>query len=122
MSILMKRIKAFAYAFNGLKEATKKDVPLKIHFIATGIVMAMAWYFKVNRVEWMFLFLACTLVIGSELVNTAIERMCDVFHPEKSDDIKFVKDVSAAAVLISLIFALLVFVNTFFERLHLLCS
>lgn len=122
MNILKKRIKAFVYAFNGLLEATKQDVPLKIHFLATGVVIAMAWYFQVSRVEWMFLMLACALVIGAELFNTAIERMCDVFHPEKSENVKYIKDVSAAAVLVVTLFAVFVGVHVFHQYITALFS
>lgn len=107
MNQIQKRIKAFGYAFNGLYLSLKEDVPMRIHVLATIIVCALAAYFKVSRVEWIFLLLACTLVMGAELVNSAIERMCDVLHPEKSKQIKFIKDVSAGAVLVFTLFAII---------------
>ncbi len=48
------------------------------------------------------------LLIGFELVNTAIEQLADRLHPEKHPSIAIVKDCAAAAVLISSIAALLV--------------
>lgn len=113
MNMLNKRIRAFGYAFNGIYLAIKEDVPMKIHFSATFLVCFFAFYFNVSRVEWMFLLLSCALVIGSELVNSAIERMCDLMHPEKNEHVKFIKDVSAGAVLISLLFAIIVFILVF---------
>ncbi|MEK7760172.1 MAG: diacylglycerol kinase family protein [Nitrospirota bacterium] len=40
------------------------------------------------------------VVISLELLNTAIEKMLDLLHPARHDSVKFIKDVSAAAVLV----------------------
>jgi len=44
--------------------------------------------------------LTVTVVLGAELVNTAIECLADHLHPEQHPRIKLVKDCAAAAVLV----------------------
>ena len=43
--------------------------------------------------------------MGSEMMNHAIEKLCDKVNPEWDDKIKIIKDVSAGMVLICSIFA-----------------
>ena len=50
---------------------------------------------------WALLALAISMVISAELLNTAIERLADHVHPQFDEEIKTVKDVAAAAVLIA---------------------
>jgi diacylglycerol kinase len=47
------------------------------------------------------------MVWMAELFNTAIEKLCDHISPGYSKKIKFIKDVAAAAVLVTAIAALL---------------
>ncbi|MGJ7033308.1 diacylglycerol kinase [Niabella hirudinis] len=50
--------------------------------------------------EWLIIIICIVGVMGLELVNTAIEKVCDQVHAEKHPGIKYIKDVSAAAVLV----------------------
>jgi diacylglycerol kinase len=100
MSYIKDRSSAFAYAFAGIREALKEP-NLKIHVVAMIGVVGFAFYFKVTPVEWCILLICCALVISLELINSAIERLCDRVEPEIHPKIKFVKDVSAGAVLVA---------------------
>ena len=44
----------------------------------------------------------------TEMLNSAIEKLCDVVEPNKHTQIKIVKDISAAAVLLASIFSVVV--------------
>jgi diacylglycerol kinase len=52
-----------------------------------------------------------------ELINTGIEYLCDFIHPEKHDAIKKIKDISAAAVLISSIISLVIGILVFLPKI-----
>ncbi len=45
------------------------------------------------------------LVMAVELLNTAIEKLCDRLHSERHDSIGYVKDLGSAAVLMSILLA-----------------
>lgn len=100
MSFFKKRVNAFSYAFKGVIAAFWTESAMKVHFIACFLVAIAAWLMKTTAVENCILILCCCLVIGAELVNTAIERLCDRISTEQDEDIGFVKDVSAGAVLV----------------------
>ena len=47
------------------------------------------------------------MVITAEILNTCIERVCDLYSNEFDERIRLIKDLAAGAVLVSAIAALL---------------
>jgi len=107
MSYFKNRIKAFGYAFSGLGQSFRQEAHLKLHLVIALMVSGLAAFFDVSKTDWIILLLAITLVISLEMLNSAIEKLCDLVQPETHPKIKYVKDVAAGAVLIACIFALL---------------
>lgn len=56
--------------------------------------------------------------MGMEALNTAIEKLSDIVSPEKDDRIRIVKDISAGAVLISSIVAVVIGLIIFIPHLR----
>ncbi len=113
------RINSFRYAFKGLRYGFKNQVNIWIHLVAAILVIVFGFYFQISIGEWIALFLCIALVIGAELLNTAIEHLVDLVSPEYHPLAGKVKDIAAAAVLVfsiaSAAVGLLVFVPHFFE-------
>jgi diacylglycerol kinase len=72
-----------------------------IHLSAAAAVSAAAALARIEPWGWAAVFLCFGLVIASELVNTAIERLCDLYTAEQSKAVRDVKDIAAGAVLVS---------------------
>jgi len=117
---MKKRANSFKYAFIGTYEGLKSQWNFKFHLLAACVVIALGFYFEVNKIEWCILLICCALVISLELINTAIELLCDFVEPNKNEKIRIIKDISAAGVLVSAIIALviggIVFVPKMIER------
>lgn len=80
----------------------------KIQLAATTVVIALAVGLKVNATEWQTVLLCVALVLCLEMMNTAIETLCNVVQEETHPKIKIVKDVAAGAVLLSCIISVIV--------------
>lgn len=117
MKFLKARTKAFEFAFTGLIHGFKKETHLKIHMLAALSVVAAGLFFKITQTEWIFLIACCVMVISAELINTAIERTCDLITQETNSQIKYIKDVSAGAVLALCIGSVVVGCLIFFKYL-----
>lgn len=76
---------------------------MKIHVTVAYYVIVAAFITNVGRGEWCALVLCIALVISLELVNTAIERMCDDSQSGFSPAVRFIKDAAAGAVLVAAI-------------------
>ncbi|HMC86376.1 MAG TPA: diacylglycerol kinase family protein [Chitinophagaceae bacterium] len=104
---LRKRAKSFHFAFNGLYQFFNTQHNAIIHAVATIAVITLSLLVKLAFSKFLFIVIAIGLVWVAELFNTAIERLCDMVCPQQHPQIKFIKDVSAAAVLITAIIAVI---------------
>lgn len=116
-SFLTNRLNAFAHAFAGLVAALKHETHLKIHLLAAVMVIFTGWYYSISRPEWLAVGLCIGMVISLELINSAIERLCNKLVSEQNTEVKYIKDVAAAAVLVAAIVAMLVAVIIFWPYL-----
>lgn len=106
-------INSFKYAIQGFISSFKTERNMKIHVLATIIVIILGIILKITLIEWCMIALAIGAVISAELFNTAIETVVDMISPEKNEKAKLAKDISAAAVLIVAISAAVVGVIVF---------
>lgn len=98
---ITKRLNSFSYAFNGLKILFKEEHNSWIHLVATGIVIITSIFLRLNIYEWVAIIFCIGLVFTAELFNSTVENIADFLTTEKNNKIKTIKDLSAAAVLIS---------------------
>ncbi len=96
----MKLIRSFIYAGRGIKYCFIQEQNFRIHLLAIIVVIAAGFYFAVNSSEWMVIIMCCMLVVAMEMINTAMEKMCDLVSRDLHPLIKCIKDVSAGAVLV----------------------
>ena len=77
--------------------------------------------FKISSMEWVAVIFAIGLVFSFEIINSAVENLSDFVCSERNELIKKVKDLAAAAVLVSAITAavigLIVFIPKIIELL-----
>ena len=107
-------LKSFANAFVGIRSFFVTDRNGKIHIVITLIVLVASLVFKITVIEWILILLCIAIVIALEMLNSALEKLCDMVQPGYHNVIKIIKDVSAAAVLwaaiISVIIGLIIFI------------
>jgi diacylglycerol kinase len=81
----------------------------RIHFVVTIAVILLAWRFVSNGIAFALLITSIVIVWVAEAFNTVLEIMADLMVQERfSKTVKRAKDISAAAVLIATIGAILV--------------
>lgn len=102
----MKLIRSFKYALTGIKSCFKSEPNFRIHSLLAMIALLISALIKISTIEWVAVCFCIAFVIAMEMVNTSIEKLCDIIHKEKHIGIKKVKDIAAGAVLISAIFSL----------------
>lgn|SRR5690554_6095335 len=114
---LYRLLNSFKYAFEGLIHALKTQLNMKIHFLITFLVLILCIFFQISRIELLMVFFSIFLVIMMELVNTAIEIIIDMISKEYRISARIAKNVSAGAVLIAAINALIVGFLIFGDKL-----
>ncbi len=105
---------SFRCAFRGLRYAISYERNFQIEVLAAFLVIALILIFQIKSWEAIILILmiACVLII--ELANTVVERVIDILKPRIHPYVRLIKDMMAAAVLISSIFALIIGIIIFY--------
>ncbi len=100
-------LKGFVYAFNGLVIFFRHERNGRIQLLIAVLVVLLGFIFHISAAEWMIVLGCIATVLSFEMINSAIEKLCNLVHPAYHPAVKTIKDVSAAAVLfVSLISAI----------------
>lgn len=90
----------FRAARNGFKDVLIKEKNFKIMLIIAFLIIGMMFYFPTSRIEKVALLIMIFSVLILELINSVIERLLDFLHPLPDEQIKTIKDLTAAIVLV----------------------
>lgn len=100
---------SFKYAFRGIMLAIKSQRNVRIDLVAGIAGIGLGFWLKFTHVEFCILFLAISLVLTAELLNTIIEFIVDAyFGNEYSILAKMAKDIAAGMVLINAAISLII--------------
>lgn len=104
---------SIGHALCGLRACFKSQRNARFHTMATLGVIACGFLLGINANDWRWIIAAITAVWVAELLNTAIEQICDIISPQYHDGVKIAKDIAAAAVLVATLFAIITGLITF---------
>lgn len=110
-------IRSIRFAFHGVYHFFRRERNGQIQGVIAVLVTASGLFFDISRTEWLALLICTGLVISLEMLNSAIERICNMYTTDFQPAIKIIKDVAAAAVLWSAIIALVVGIIIFLPYL-----
>ena len=108
-------VASFRHALNGVLLSFKTQRHLRIHFLLGFLALVGGFVWQLPRAELLVLVLSISLVILTELFNTALETVVDLVTPEYHPLAKVAKDVAAGAVLVAAVNAVLVGLVLFFD-------
>lgn len=111
-------IDSFNHAINGLRYTFGNERNFRFHIIAAIAVFLVSFFMDFEKIELMILSVTISFVIMAELFNTAVEGVVNTFTKIYHPKAKVIKDVSAAAVLMSTLNAIAVAYILFVERLE----
>ena len=123
---LKKLVSSFRAAFSGVGLAVKNERNFRIHICFIFYVLVFAWLGNVSASKCLVFIICFGMVTAAELINSAIELLCDTLSDRFDVAFRAIKDMSSGAVLMCAIASaavgLLVFLNpvtfeTVFKRL-----
>ena len=117
-----KFFRSFSYALRGIGTVFKEEFNARVHLLAALVVVVLGFVLKVSSWEWIILILVMGGVFTMELINTSIEKLADLYSSEFNPKIKKIKDLSAGAVLVASITAIImgfiIFLPKILNQLH----
>jgi diacylglycerol kinase len=101
-------LKAVINAFNGLFHFLLHERNGKIQLSVAILTVIAAIFFKVSASEWLLILFCIAIVISLEILNSAVEKLCDMVEANYHPVIKTIKDIAAGAVLWSAIISAII--------------
>jgi diacylglycerol kinase len=97
---MKKRIESFGYAIKGIKVVFGHEPNMNIHLAITSMVIGSGFLLGISTTEWILCLICFGMVIGMEMMNSALETVVNLVSPEQHPLAAKAKDVAAGAVLI----------------------
>ena len=107
---------AVIYSGAGLKAAWDDEMAFRTEVIVIALMMPIGIWIGETAVQWALLFGSSMLVLITELLNSAVEKVVDRIGTEHHLLSKQAKDLSSAAAAMSMLTAVIVWVLIASER------
>lgn len=108
------QVESFKVAFEGIGAAFRSELHMRIHLVFAILALLACWLLQVELWGWCVVIVCIGMVVSAEVLNTALEALCNKVCPEYDELIKVAKDAAAGAVLVlaitSVVAGLIVFV------------
>lgn len=99
------------YSIKGLRAAFASEAAVRQEILAMLILVPFAVYADVTSVERILMIMSLCVVLITELLNTAVEKLCDHVSTDIHLLIGRAKDIGSAAVFVSLLLAAFVWLT-----------
>ncbi len=109
---------SFGHAWDGLSYIYTTQRNMRIHVFLGSLAFSACIIFGLERFEVFMVTLAVLGVLSAEVVNTVTESIVDLIRPEYDEVVKIIKDVAAAGVLLTAVFAVAIGVIAFYPALR----
>jgi len=119
---MKKFFKSILFALQGIKHFFSRDRNAKIQIVMGLTAIAVGCTVSLSSFQWLLVLLCIGFVISLEMINSAIERYCDLVTTDFHPGIKIIKDVASGAVLVasimSLVIGLIIFIPSLVKFLN----
>src|SRR5580700_4332973 len=97
-NFFLRTFKSFGFAFKGIWIFFRTPSNAWVHLVAASLACFGGYWFGISKTEWIAVIFAIAFVLVAEMLNTAIEMLCNLASPGYNDLAGKLKDVSAGAV------------------------
>ena len=113
-----KLLRSMSWAKKGLLTVLKEEDNFQVEILISIAVIVLGVIVHLSQIEWIFICISITIVLSAEIINTAIEDLCNKIEPNQDETIGKIKDMMAAFVLTlcigSVIIGIVIFTPHFF--------
>lgn len=109
--------KTIKNSLNGIKSYAKEGKSIIIFFLGVLVETLMGFSYKINGLEWILIICILGIILSIELINTAIENVCDAITKEYNPYIKIAKDCGSGATFVVFIVAIILNIIIFLPKI-----
>ncbi len=97
--VMKKLIRSFRWAINGICTVWREEANFRIEVTVIVIIVALGAWLQFSQLEWIIIVGCISAVLAAEMVNTAVEDLCNKVEPKTDPIIGKIKDIMAGFVL-----------------------
>jgi diacylglycerol kinase len=91
--------KSFVNAFSGLGYFFRHERNGRVQSLIGLCALLLSAWFQISNTQWLVVLICIGSVLSLEMLNSALERLCDLVQPDFHPQIRRIKDLAAGAVL-----------------------
>jgi undecaprenol kinase len=93
-------VQRVGFALAGLGEGWRRERSFRTQVAIAVLVAAALVVLRPGAIWWALIGLVVAVVLAMELFNSALEALVDLLHPDDHPEIRILKDMAAASVLL----------------------
>lgn len=101
-------VASLRYAWRGIRTTFRHEQNFRIQLFAASVALLLALLLQVDLIDAVAIIFVCTAVLVLEILNSVVERFIDLLKPRMEHQSGLIKDMMAAAVLLTSCGALVV--------------
>jgi undecaprenol kinase len=109
-------------ALKGIKYCLANEENFRFEFLCSIISVIFSFALKISPEDWLAIIFFNTITLTLEMINTAIEKLSDVFTESIHPMIRLIKDVAAGAVLVASLASLAAACIIFIPKIYLIIT
>jgi diacylglycerol kinase (ATP) len=100
--------KSVIYSIKGFLWMLKSERNFQLEVFALLINLVLIVYLQLTKTDTALILMVCFSVLITEIINTAIEKICDFVEPNFNEKIGLIKDLAAGAVILATLLSIIV--------------
>lgn len=108
---------ALKNSINGIFYVIKNEKNMKIELVFAILAIITSFFLKINAIEFIIILFVIFFVLFAEFINSAIEKVVDLYTLEYNEAAKIAKDISAGAVTIVSFLSIIIGVIIFLPKI-----
>ena len=108
---------ALKNSINGIFYVIKNEKNMKIELFFAILAIITSFFLKINATEFIIILFVIFFVLFAEFINSAIEKVVDLYTLEYNENAKIAKDISAGAVTIVSFLSIIIGVIIFLPKI-----
>ena len=105
------------YSLDGIMAYAKDGKSIIIYIFGSLLEILCGFIFHINGLEWILIICMLGIILAVELLNTAIEAVCDAVTKNFNPYIKVAKDCGSAATFVIFIVILILNIIIFYPKI-----
>ena len=107
-------------SINGIVCYAKDGKSIILYIFCSLVEILMGFLYHINGLEWILIICILGFILSIELLNTAIEAVCDSITKEYNPYIKIAKDCGSGATFVVFIVAIILNIIIFLPKIIML--